>query len=154
VASATTEILLSVALAVVAMAYACVGQGGATGYIAVLGLAGFTPDVIRPTLRPTALTLNLLVSLIGTAHFARARLLRWRTFYPYVALGVPCSILGGVVHLPPSVYHPVVGALLLYAAWRTAKSAHKGGATRTNAECQPSLQPRCPQAQSSDLSQA
>ena len=69
-ASATDEILLSLALAVVATAYASVGQGGATGYIAVLGLVRFSPDVTRPT----ALTLNILVSLIGTAHFARARL--------------------------------------------------------------------------------
>jgi uncharacterized protein len=107
----------------VATAYAAVGQGGATGYIAVLGLLGFSPDVIRPT----ALTLNVLVSAIGTAHFARAGLLRWRTFYPYAVLGVPCSVFGGVMHLPPNVYHPIVGAFLLYGAWRIARSAHKGG---------------------------
>jgi len=31
-----------------AAAYAAVGQAGATGYIAAMGLAGYTPDVIRP----------------------------------------------------------------------------------------------------------
>jgi uncharacterized protein len=85
----------------------------------VMALAGYAPEVIRPT----ALILNVLVSAIGTAQFARARLLQWRTFYPYVLLGVPCSVLGGATHLPPYVYHPVVGMLLLLAAWRIARSA-------------------------------
>jgi uncharacterized membrane protein YfcA len=114
------QILFIVALAMVAMAYATVGQGGATGYIAVMGLVGFAPDVIRPA----ALVLNVLVSAIGTAQFARAGVLRWRTFYPFALLGVPCSILGGATHLPAHVYHPIVGALLLLAAWRTARSAY------------------------------
>ena len=43
---ATEQILFSVALMVVATAYAAVGQAGATGYIAVMGLVGFGPDVI------------------------------------------------------------------------------------------------------------
>jgi uncharacterized protein len=114
------QTLLSIAFAAVAVAYAAVGQGGATGYIAVMALAGFTPDVIRPT----ALILNVLVSAIGTAQFARAGLLEWRTFYPYALLGVPCSVLGGATHLPAYIYQPVVGALLLLAAWRIARSAH------------------------------
>jgi uncharacterized protein len=113
--------IFCLALALVAMAYAAVGQGGATGYIALMGLAGFAPDVIRPA----ALTLNLLVSVIGTAQLARAGLLQWRTFYPFALLGVPCSILGGATHLAPSVYRPVVGILLLLAAWQTARSARR-----------------------------
>jgi uncharacterized protein len=115
------QILFCVALALVATAYAAVGQGGATGYIAVMGLVGFTPDVIRPA----ALILNVLVSAIGTAQFARAGLLNWRSFYPFILLGVPCSILGGITHLPAFIYHPVVGALLLMAAWRMARSARQ-----------------------------
>jgi uncharacterized protein len=101
------QILFCVALALVATAYAAVGQGGATGYIAVMGLAGSAPDVIRPA----ALILNVLVSAIGSAQFAQAGLLNWRGFYPFALLGVPCSILGGITHLPAFVYHPVVGAL-------------------------------------------
>jgi uncharacterized membrane protein YfcA len=116
VIGATEQILFCVALTLVAMAYAAVGQAGATGYIAVMGLLGFGPDVIRPA----ALTLNVLVSAIGTAQFARAGLLNWRSFYSITLLGVPCSILGGMTHLPTFIYHPVVGALLLLAAWQMA----------------------------------
>jgi uncharacterized protein len=124
------SIPFGIALAVVAMAYASVGQGGATGYIAVMGLAGFAPNVIRPT----ALVLNVLVSAIGTAQFARAGFLNWRTFYPYALLGIPCSIAGGATHLPANIYHPIVGAFLLLAAWRTARSARIEGGNEESAK--------------------
>ena len=61
---ATKQNLFCAALTLEATAYAAVGQGGATGYIAVMGLVGFSPDVIRPA----ALTLNVLVSAIGTGN--------------------------------------------------------------------------------------
>jgi uncharacterized protein len=119
VSAVVERILFSIALAIVAAAYAAVGQGGATGYIAVMGLTGFAPDVIRPA----ALVLNMLASAIGTLQFSRAGMLMWRTFYPFALLGVPCSVLGGATHLPASVYHPVVGLLLLAAAWQMTRSA-------------------------------
>lgn len=85
-------------------------------------------------IRPLVITLNLWSALIGTAQFAHAGLLRWKAFHPFAVLGVPCSILGGVTHLPPTIYHPVVGALLLYAAWRLARSAQKAVHTDTRAK--------------------
>jgi uncharacterized protein len=81
----------------------------------------FGPDIIRPA----ALTLNVLVFAIGAAQFARVGLLNWRSFFPFVLLGVPCSILGGIIHLPAFIYHPVVGALLLLAAWQMARSVQR-----------------------------
>ena len=71
------QILFATALALVAAAYAAVGQGGATGYIALMGLVGFDAEVIRTT----ALTLDLLVSTLGLVLFARAGLLKPRNVY-------------------------------------------------------------------------
>jgi uncharacterized protein len=115
------QISFATAMALVAAAYAAVGQGGATGYIALTGLAGFDAEVIRTT----ALTLNLLVSTLGVVLFAKAGLLKPRNVYFFAVLGVPCSVLGGATHLSPIVYHPVVGALLLIAAWQMARSARR-----------------------------
>lgn len=115
---AVEQILFCLAMAAVATAYAALGQGGATGYIAVMGIVGLSPNIIRPT----ALILNVLVAGIGTAQFARTGLLSWRNFYPFALLGVPCSLLGGALHLPAFVYRPVVGCLLLLAAWQMAQS--------------------------------
>jgi uncharacterized membrane protein YfcA len=112
-------ILFSIALALIATAYAAVGQAGATGYIAAMGLAGFSPDVIRPV----ALALNTLVAAIGTVRFARAGYITWQETYLFILLGLPFSVLGGAAHLSASIYRPVVGILLIAAAWQMVRSA-------------------------------
>jgi uncharacterized protein len=58
VALSLHAVSFSSALAAIAAANAAVGQAGATGYIAAMGLAGFMPDVIKPA----ALSLNTLVA--------------------------------------------------------------------------------------------
>ncbi|MFP3541605.1 hypothetical protein, partial [Pseudomonas sp. SIMBA_044] len=61
-------LLLCVAFLLVALVYAAVGQAGATGYIALMGLMGFSPA----TMKTTALSLNIVVAAIGTAVFLKA----------------------------------------------------------------------------------
>lgn len=119
-ANSTLELVgFSIALGAIALAYASVGQAGGTGYIAAMGLAGFAPDVIKPT----ALALNVLVAAIGLVRFASAGLLTWRTCYPFAILGAPFSLLGGAINLPPALYQPIVAVLLLAAAWQMIRSA-------------------------------
>jgi uncharacterized membrane protein YfcA len=127
------ESLLSPIFALVAILYAAVGQAGGTGYIAVMGLIGFAPDVIKPT----ALALNILVAAIGCARFYRAGLLTLRSCYPFAILGAPFSLLGGTVHLRASIYHPVVGVLLLLAAYQTIRSVRVAGLRDDGAPHQP-----------------
>jgi uncharacterized membrane protein YfcA len=127
--------VFSLVLAIIAAAYAAVGQAGATGYIAAMGLAGFTPDIMRPA----ALALNALVAAIGTARFASAGHIKWRSAYPFVLLGLPFSVLGGATHLPASIYHPVVGVLLVLAAWLMVRSASSAAATDEFAPAHPPL---------------
>jgi uncharacterized protein len=113
-----TEALFALALAVVAVLYSAVGQAGGTGYVAVMGIAGFEPA----TIKPTSLALNVLVSALGCLRFYRTGLLTWRTCYPFAVLGLPFSLLGGALHLPASAYQPVVGALLLVAGLQMLRS--------------------------------
>ncbi|MEJ1177168.1 sulfite exporter TauE/SafE family protein [Agrobacterium sp. CMT1] len=105
------HVLFAFSLAIVALLYSCVSQTGGTGYVALMALAGFTPAVIKPS----ALALNIPVSAIGCVRFYRAGLVTWRTCYPFAILGLPFSLIGGALHLPARVYHPVVGTLLLIA---------------------------------------
>jgi uncharacterized membrane protein YfcA len=65
----------------------------------------------------------VLVSAIGCVRFYRLGLLIWRSAYLFAALGLPFSLLGGALHLPPSAYQPVVGALLLVAGAQMVRSA-------------------------------
>ena len=59
------DILFPVALAAVAIHYSAVGQAGGTGYVALMGLAGFAPVIIKPT----ALSLNVFGAHDGRPRF-------------------------------------------------------------------------------------
>jgi uncharacterized membrane protein YfcA len=114
------DILFPAALAIVAILYSAVGQAGGTGYVALMGLAGWLAPAI---IKPTALALNVLVSAIGCVRFCRLDLFMWRSAYPFAVLGLPFSVLGGALHIPASAYQPMVGGSLLIAGLQMAGSA-------------------------------
>ncbi len=118
----TENLLLAALIAVAALLYSSVGHGGASGYLAAMALFGVAPAVMKPM----ALALNVLVSLIATVRFYRVGAFSWPLFLPLIIASVPMAYLGGVLTLPAQYYRPVVGVVLLYAAWRffvTARNA-------------------------------
>ncbi len=119
-------LLLLLPLALIAVLYASVGHGGASGYLAVMALAGVAPAVMKPT----ALTLNLAVSLVGTVMFFRAGHFAWRLFWPFAAVAVPCAFLGGRVALPAEYFRWLLAAALAFAAVRFVLPAAAGGELR------------------------
>ena len=106
--------LLTLAVFLIAMLYSSVGHAGASGYIAVMSLLSLAPEVIKPT----ALSLNILVGSIATWQFYRAGHFSWSLFWPFAAFAVPCAFIGGQLNLPTHVFKMVLGLLLLYSAWR------------------------------------
>ena len=112
---------LTVIFLLVALLYASVGQAGASGYLAAMGLFQLAPSAMKTT----ALSLNLLVAAIGTFQFWRNGLLSWRTFYPFGVLGIPFSLVGGAVQMPTHLYYPVVGIILLLSAVQMVRTAIK-----------------------------
>jgi uncharacterized protein len=110
----TFEILIILAVFVVAMLYSSVGHGGASGYLAVMALLAVAPEVTRPT----ALILNLFVASIAFVQFYRAGHFDWRIFLPFAAGSVPFAFLGGMIHLPTTVYKIILGGCLILAALR------------------------------------
>ena len=109
-----TLVLLAAGVLVVAFLYSSVGHAGASGYIAVMALAGLSPAFIKPT----ALALNILVACLSSWQFYRAGYFSWRLFWPFAALAVPCAYLGGYLHLPARLFNVVLGVVLLYSAIR------------------------------------
>jgi uncharacterized membrane protein YfcA len=99
--------------------YSSVGHGGASSYLAVMGLFEFTPDVMKPT----ALTLNILVAAVATVKFYRAGLFSWSLFWPFAIASVPAAFAGGAMTLPGRWYKVLVGVVLLYAAVWMFRSA-------------------------------
>ncbi len=101
-----------------AVLYSSVGHGGASGYLAAMGLMGVPP----PLLRPTALVMNVAVATISLLRFAQAGRAtggtNWRLFWPFAIGSIPMAYLGGTIHLPTRVHAIIVGVVLLYSAGR------------------------------------
>ncbi len=112
----STYLLIFVALAIftVAVLYASVGHGGASGYIAVMALCGVAPLAIKPS----ALVLNIVVSTVAFSLYASAGHFRWRLFWPFAVTSIPASFIGGAIHLPSHIFKPLLGLALLCAAAR------------------------------------
>ncbi|NJC89182.1 MAG: sulfite exporter TauE/SafE family protein [Desulfuromonas sp.] len=106
--------LLAVCIFGVAMLYASVGHGGASGYLATMALFSLSPAALKPT----ALVLNIVVAGVATWLYVTAKQFSWRAFWPFAVTSIPASYLGGCFSLPPHLYRPALGVVLLFAAWR------------------------------------
>jgi uncharacterized membrane protein YfcA len=107
-------VALAAALFVVALLYSSVGHAGASGYIAVMTLCGLGVEVIRPT----ALTLNILVAAIGFVQWWRAGYFAWSLFWPFALLSVPAAFFGGWLSVPADYLKILIGLVLWFSAWR------------------------------------
>jgi uncharacterized membrane protein YfcA len=105
----------------VALLYSSVGHAGASGYIAVMTLFHQAPEVVKPT----ALLLNIFVSLVATWKFYRAGCFSWRLFWPLAVGSVPFAFLGGSLIPQAIIYKQIVGVVLLYAAFRVMLDVRK-----------------------------
>ncbi len=95
-------------LFVVAMLYSSVGHGGASGYLALMAVYAFSPEVMKPT----ALILNLFVSLISFIQFYRGEHFKWKIFLPLAIASIPMAFIGGLITMEASLYKRILGTLL------------------------------------------
>lgn len=107
-------LIISGCIVAVAFLYSSVGHAGASGYIAVLTLFNLAPA----TIKPTALVLNICVSILAGIQFHRAGHFSWRLFWPFAALSIPMAYVGGYANLPTRVFQVMVGIILLFSAIR------------------------------------
>jgi uncharacterized membrane protein YfcA len=99
---------------IIAALYSSVGHAGASGYIAVMSLMMLEPTVIKPT----ALSLNILVASIASWQFYRAGHFSWSLFWPFALLATPFAYLGGHLNLPAAWFKILLGLVLLYSSTR------------------------------------
>lgn len=102
-------ILFYVLLFIVAFLYASVGHGGASGYLALMVIYSIAPDVMKPT----ALLLNLFVSLTSFIQFYRGKHFIWKIFLPFAIASVPMAFIGGLITVDTIIYKKILGLLLL-----------------------------------------
>lgn len=119
-------VALAALVFVAAVLYSMVGHAGASGYLAAMALMGVAPAVMKPT----ALTLNILVATVGTVQFTRAGSFSWKLFWPFALGSIPFAFLGGSLAVPVPLYKRVLALVLLYAAWRLFRAPSVAGAAR------------------------
>ena len=100
-----------IALPIVAMLYASVGHGGASGYLALMALFSFTPEIMRPT----ALLLNLFVSGIAFYHYYRSGHFNRKLFLSFALSSIPLSLVGSMISIDSVLYKKILGVVLLIA---------------------------------------
>ncbi|KAB2924984.1 MAG: sulfite exporter TauE/SafE family protein [Bacteroidetes bacterium] len=110
-----TEIdwLIGSATTAIAFLYSSVGHAGASGYIALLALTGTAAE----DLRSSALMLNILVSLVTSVLFLRSGHWSARLFFPSALASVPLAAVGGMITLPATLLHTLIGLVLVYSAF-------------------------------------
>jgi uncharacterized membrane protein YfcA len=110
-----TPIDLSILAALIfaaAVLYTSVGHAGASGYIAAMALMGLAPAVMKPT----ALTLNILVATFASLRWTRnGKDLAWKALLPLVIASIPAAFIGGAIQLSSTQYRILVGVILLIA---------------------------------------
>ncbi|HCN82687.1 MAG TPA: hypothetical protein DIT07_03580 [Sphingobacteriaceae bacterium] len=101
-------------LFIVAFLYASVGHGGASGYLALMAIFSVAPDVMKPT----ALMLNLFVSMTAFIQFYRGGHFKWKMFLPFAIASIPFAFLGGMISIDAHIYKKILGILLLFPVVR------------------------------------
>lgn len=112
--STATIAILGALIFAAAVLYSAVGHAGSSAYLTAMALLGVPSAVMKPT----ALTLNILVALITTVKFYRAGYFSWSLFLPFAIASVPCAFIGGYLTLPATFYNPITGSALLVAAYK------------------------------------
>lgn len=102
-------VVFYILLFVVAFLYSSVGHGGASGYLALMAIFSVAPEVMKPT----ALLLNLFVSMTSFIQFYRGKHFDWKIFIPFAIASIPMAFLGGSVVVDGHIYKKILGLLLL-----------------------------------------
>ncbi|MEP7267506.1 MAG: sulfite exporter TauE/SafE family protein [Saprospiraceae bacterium] len=101
-------------LFLVAFLYSSVGHGGASGYLALMAFFSFAPE----TMWPTALMLNIFVSLIAFIQYYRSGHFKWQLFWPFAIASIPAAFIGGLIVVDAKIYKTILGVLLLFPVVR------------------------------------
>ncbi len=103
------SIIFLFALFAVAFLYASVGHGGASGYLALMGLYHVAPE----TMKPSALMMNIAVSIIAFSQYSRSNSLNKKLFLLLIVGSIPAAYLGAFVTLDATIYKRILAVILL-----------------------------------------
>ena len=112
----TEEVLIALALLVVAALYSSVGHGGASGYLAILSLTSFA-SMEDLWLKQHAWSLNLIVAAIAFYHYQRAGHHITRMSRIFILASIPKAFAGGYLLVEGFVYDVLLSVTLVWACF-------------------------------------
>jgi uncharacterized membrane protein YfcA len=98
-------------LLLIAFMYSAVGHGGASGYLALMTLFSFSPEIMKPT----ALLLNLFVAAISFYHYWRMGHFNKKLFISFATTSIPLAFIGGMIEVDASIYKKILAIFLIFA---------------------------------------
>jgi uncharacterized protein len=98
-----------------AVLYTSVGQGGASGYLALFAIFG----IVSPAVAPVTLALNCIAASTGFFFFRRGGLFRGKIIFPFIVTSVPAAFIGGLIRIDPCTFTWLMGLSLLVASMLT-----------------------------------
>ena len=117
----TEEVLIALALLVVATLYSSVGHGGASGYLAILSLTSFA-SMEDLGLKQPAGRLNLIVAAIAFYHYQRSGHHIPRMTSIFIVASIPMAFAGGYLLVDGVVYNMMLSINLVWASFRIFKA--------------------------------
>ncbi len=99
---------------IIAFTYSSVGLGGGSSYTALMAIFGISAIAIPMV----SLTLNLIVTSIGSYHFIRNRHAKIRLILPFLVSSIPMAYLGGSLKIPKEIFYWVLLISLIFVAVR------------------------------------
>jgi uncharacterized membrane protein YfcA len=106
--------VLALLFFVVAFSYSSVGLGGGSSYTALMAIFG----VSFLSIPSISLSLNLLVTSVGSLNFVRKKHARIRLILPFFVTSIPMSYLGGSLRLPKQLFLGILLITLILVAIR------------------------------------
>ena len=99
---------------IIAFVYSSVGLGGGSSYTALMAILGFSTLAI-PLI---SLSLNLLVTTVGSYNYIRHKHARLNLILPFLATSIPMAYLGGALTLEKQTFYWVLLISLCFVAAR------------------------------------
>ncbi|MBI3257967.1 MAG: sulfite exporter TauE/SafE family protein [Ignavibacteriae bacterium] len=103
------SLLFILTLFIAAFLYASVGHGGASGYLALMGLYHIAPE----TMKPSALLMNIAVSIIAFGQYSLTNSLNKKLFILLIAGSIPAAYFGALITLDATIYKRILAVILL-----------------------------------------
>jgi hypothetical protein len=109
-----SPILLACIFGVIAFLYSSVGLGGGSSYSAIMAISGVN-YLVFPSI---SLTLNLVVTFIGSINFFKQGHGKLKLIVPFLITSIPFAYIGGSITLPKNVFYFILIITLIFVAIR------------------------------------